>query len=124
MLKTLARSLAVLVLSALGTIAAHAQQPGALAQYVVALNSINVAYLNIRLHAEGSAYQLDLAADVTGLAQIVAQGSGTVNSGGMMTETGLTSERFYLETRTSADRFSVETRHSGGTANHFAVSPP
>lgn len=124
MLKNLARSLAVLTLAVLAPPAAQAQQPGALAQYVVTLNGINVAYLNIRLHAQDSAYQLDLTADVAGLAQIVAQGSGTVNSSGRVTGTGLASDQFYLETRTSAERFSVETRYAGGTANHFAVSPP
>lgn len=124
MLKTLARSLAVFALSAFGAAAACAQQPGALAQYVVALNGINVAYLNVRLHTEGETYQLDLTADVTGLAQIVAQGSGAVNSGGRVTGTGLASNRFHLETRTSSDRFSVQTRYAGGTANDFTVSPP
>jgi hypothetical protein len=123
-LKTIARSLAVLILAALCPLAALAQQPGALAQYVVTLNGINVAYLNIRLNIEGGSYQLDLSANVIGLAQIVAQGSGAVNSGGRVTSNGLASDRFYLETRTSSDRFSVETRYAGGTANHFVVSPP
>lgn len=124
MLKPIARSLAALAFALAAPFAAYAQQPGALAQYVVTLNGINTAYLNVRLHADGSAYQLDLAADVIGLAQIVAQGSGAVNSGGRVTATGLASDRFYLETRTSSDRFSVETRYTNGTANQFVVSPP
>lgn len=123
MLKSLARSLTVFALAAFG-FSAQAQQPGALAQYVVTLNGINVAYLNVRLGIEGSTYQLDLSADVIGLAQVVAQGSGAVNSGGRVTASGLASDRFYLETRTNSERFSVETRYANGTANHFVVTPP
>lgn len=123
MLKSLARSLTVFALAAFG-VSAQAQQPGALAQYVVTLNGINVAYLNVRLGIEGTSYQLDLSADVIGLAQVVAQGSGAVNSGGRVTASGLASDRFYLETRTSTERFSVETRYSNGTANHYVVTPP
>jgi hypothetical protein len=122
-LKSLARSLTVFALAAFG-VSAQAQQPGALAQYVVTLNGINVAYLNVRLGIEGTSYQLDLSADVIGLAQVVAQGSGAVNSGGRVTASGLASDRFYLETRTSTERFSVETRYSNGTANHYVVTPP
>nr|WP_246473131.1 DUF3108 domain-containing protein [Pelagibacterium limicola] len=123
-MKSLVRSLAVLFLLVFGSVAAQAQQPGALAQYVVTLNGINIAYINVRLNLENGIYQLDLTADVAGLAQIVAQGSGAVNSGGRVTASGLASDRFYLETRTSAERFSVEARYSNGTADHFAVSPP
>ncbi len=123
MLNTLARSLAVVTFSLFSAFAALAQQPGTVAQYVVTLNGINVAYLGVRLNFEGSAYQLDLSAEVIGLAQIVAQGSGAVNSGGRVTGTGLASERFYLETRTSTERFSVEARYAGGNANHASVSP-
>ncbi len=122
--KFLSRLLCALGLLALGTLSSLAQQPGALASYVVTLNGINVAYINVRLNVEGSGYQLDLTADVAGLAQIVAQGSGVVNSGGRVTGTGLVSDRFFLETRTQTDRFAVDTRYSNSNATQFTVTPP
>lgn len=103
---------------------ALAQQTNALARYVVNVGGINVAYLNIRLEADSTSYQLDVSADVAGLAQIVSEGSGSVNSGGRVTPQGLLSNRFYLETRSGGERFSVETRYSGGTANNGTVTPP
>lgn len=103
---------------------AQAQTTGALAQYVVNLAGINVAYVNIRLAVEGNTYQLDVSADVAGLAQMVAQGAGSANSGGMLTESGLASNRFYLETRTAQDRFSVQAQYAGGNTTSFAVNPP
>lgn len=124
MLKFLVRSFCALALVCAGVFPASAQQPGSIAQYVITLNGINVAYLNIRLHTQADTYQLDISADVAGLAQVVAQGSGAVNSGGRVTQTGLLSDRFYLETRTSTERFSVETRYQNGNANHSAVNPP
>lgn len=99
-------------------------QVNALAQYVVNIAGINVAYVNVRLEVEGSAYQLDIAADVAGLAQMVAQGAGSANSGGVLTNTGLASTRFYLETRTAEDRFSVQAQYAGGNTTSFAVNPP
>nr|WP_255714714.1 DUF3108 domain-containing protein [Pelagibacterium xiamenense] len=103
---------------------ASAQQAQALARYVVSLGGINVAYLNVRLDIESTSYQLDLSADVAGLAQVVAEGSGSVNSGGQVTPWGLASNRFYLETRSQGERFSLETYYSGGNASNGIVSPP
>ncbi len=113
-----------LAVLALAATPAQAQQANALASYVVNLAGINVAYVNIRLDADGASYQLDLSADVAGLAQVVSQGSGSVNSGGRITGDGLASDRFFLETRTQSERFQVETRYQGGNAVHHAVSPP
>jgi len=101
-----------------------AQEMSTLAQYVVNLAGINVAYVNVRLEVEGSTYQLDISADVAGLAQMVAQGAGSANSGGMLTNTGLASNRFYLETRTAQDRFSVQAQYAGGNTTSFSVNPP
>lgn len=103
---------------------AFAQQANALARYVVNMGGINVAYINIRLEADGASYQLDLSADVAGLAQIVAQGSGAVNSGGRVTADGLAANRFYLETRTQTDRFSVQTNYQNANASEGTVAPP
>lgn len=104
--------------------AAPAQEASTLASYVVNLGGINVAYINIRFNIEGAGYQLDLTADVAGLAQVVAQGSGAVNSGGRLTATGLASDRFFLETRTQSDRFAVEARYANSNTTHYSVSPP
>lgn len=101
-----------------------AQQTNALARYVVNVGGINVANLDIRLAVEGAAYQLDVSADVAGLAQVVSQGSGAVNSGGTVTPEGLRSDRFYLETRSGGERFSLETRYANGNAGNGVVSPP
>lgn len=103
---------------------ASAQSVSALASYVVNLNGINVAYVDIRLNVEGAAYQLDVSADVAGLAQFVSEGSGSANSGGAVTATGLASDRFYLETRTKAERFSVQSAYRAGNATDFGVNPP
>lgn len=103
---------------------AAAQNTQALARYVVNLGGINIADLNIRLDVQGNGYQLDLSADVAGLAQVMAEGSGAVNSGGIVTPDGLMSNRFHLETRSQGERFSLDTRYSGGTAATGVVSPP
>lgn len=121
-LKSLART-AALVLG-LSASTASTQETSTLASYVVNLGGINVAYINIRFNTEGAGYQLDLTADVAGLAQVVAQGSGAVNSGGRITATGLVSDRFFLETRTQSDRFAVEARYANSNTTHFSVSPP
>lgn len=106
------------------SVPALAQEVNAHARYAVTVGGINVANVQIRLETDQSQYQLDVTADVAGLAQIVAQGSGAANSGGRLTTSGLASDRFYLETRTQSERFAVETRYSGGNANHQAVTPP
>src|SRR5690606_38605697 len=71
-----------------------------------------------------SSYRLDLAADVTGLAQVVAQGSGAVNSAGVVTNAGLQSTRFYLETRTANESFRLQTAYANGNAAEGTVTPP
>ncbi|WP_158541623.1 DUF3108 domain-containing protein [Pelagibacterium lacus] len=103
---------------------ATAQQDGSIATYVVSVGGINVANVSIRLATEGASYQLDLAADVAGLAQVLAQGSGAVNSGGAITNSGLRSNRFYLETRAQAERFALSTAYAGGNATGWDVTPP
>lgn len=119
------RSLALSAALALGIAGpASAQQDGTIARYVVSAGGINVANISIRFSTEGSSYQLDLTADVAGLAQVVAQGSGAVNSGGTITNSGLQSNRFYLETRTASERFALSTAYSGGTATNSTVEPP
>lgn len=113
---------AALVLGLTGPTAA--QQDGSIATYVISIGGINVANVNIRLATEGAAYQLDLSADVAGLAQVVAQGSGAVNSGGVLTNTGLQANRFYLETRTANERFALQTAYANGNAGEGTVTPP
>lgn len=104
--------------------AATAQQAGTIASYIVSIGGINVSNIDIRLSTEGASYQLDLSADVTGLAQVIAQGSGAVNSGGAITATGLQSSRFYLETRTANESFRLQTAYSGANASVGNVTPP
>lgn len=118
-------SLALGTLLALGlAVPATAQQQGSIASYIVSIGGINVSTIDIRLGLEGSGYQLDVVADVTGLAQVVAQGSGAVNSGGAITATGLQSNRFFLETRTANERFALQTTYAGGNASVGDVTPP
>ncbi|WP_417583600.1 DUF3108 domain-containing protein [Pelagibacterium sp.] len=117
-------SFAVGITLALGfTAPAVAQQQGSIASYIVSIGGINVSTIDIRLGLEGASYQLDVVADVAGLAQVVAQGSGAVNSGGAITATGLQSSRFYLETRAADERFALQTVYSGGNASVGDVSP-
>lgn len=104
-------------------LSASAQQDGSVASYVVSIGGINVSNIDIRLATEGSSYQLDLSADVTGLAQVLAQGAGSVNSSGSLTATGLQAQRFYLETRTASERFSLQTAYSNGNAATGTVIP-
>lgn len=113
---------AVLALGLAGP--AAAQQAGSIATYVVSIGGINVANVSIRLATEGSAYQLDLSADVAGLAQVVAQGSGAVNSGGVITQTGLQASSFFLETRTANERFALQTAYTNANASEGTVTPP
>lgn len=119
------RSLAVAAAFLAGALPclAQAQQIHTLASYTVSLAGVNVANVDIRLDIAGADYQLDLAADVAGLAQMVAQGTGAVNSGGVVTADGLRATRFYLETRTASDRFTVQSQFAGGNATNFSVNP-
>ena len=118
---SLAASAALVLASA---VPALAQQAGTIASYVVSIGGINVSSIDIRLATDSGSYQLDLSADVAGLAQVVAQGSGAVNSGGVITNSGLRSNRFYLETRTQSERFALETAYANGNATSASVSPP
>ncbi|WP_127144147.1 DUF3108 domain-containing protein [Pelagibacterium montanilacus] len=120
--RTALATMVLLAGSALGGATAHAQDLRH-ASYVASIGGINVANVNIRLAIEGAGYQLDLSADVAGLAQIVARGSGAVNSGGRITQRGLASDRFFLETRSQGERFAVEASYSGGNTTNYAVTP-
>lgn len=107
-----------------GVTGLYAQSAATHASYVVNMGGINAAYINIRFDTDGRDYQLDLTADVAGLAQIIASGSGVVNSTGKISSSGLASERFFLETRAEGERFSLESQYSNGTANRYVVNPP
>jgi hypothetical protein len=92
--------------------------------YIVSLGGINIAAVDVELEDDGSRYQMDVAANVTGLGQMVASGTARVNSSGRISGGRLVSEKFDLATRANGEDFSVRIGYAGGNVASFIVDPP
>ncbi len=93
------------------------------ADYVVNLAGINVASVDVRFVDDGSHFNIDLGANVSGVGTLVARGTATADVAGTSSR-GLTADGFKLETRANGEDFSVDVDYSGGDATAFKIDPP
>ena len=114
---------ALFVLGSL-TIPALAGNVAAVADYAISLGNTNIANLTIALDDDGRHYRLSADARITGLASLVASGSGKVESEGISGQNALTSERFDLLTSSGGEDFTVLVTYASRDVQSFVVNPP
>lgn len=106
------------------TLPALADPVAAVADYAISLGNSNIASVRIALQDDGNQYKLNADARITGLASLVSSGSGKVESEGISTSTGLTSERFDLLTSSGGEDFTVAITYAGRDVQSFVINPP
>lgn len=94
------------------------------ASYVVNLGGNIIANARFRFEDDGSAYTLNLDANVSGVAQLVASGIAKVESAGAVTEDGLRSNSFNLLTRASGEDFTIKVSYQKSDVTAFVINPP
>lgn len=117
-------TLAGALLFALGALTVPAHAAEVIADYAVSLGNTNIASVTIGLQDDGKQYRLDANARITGMASLVASGSGKVESQGRSSETGLTSERFDLLTSSGGEDFTVLVTYAARDVQSFVINPP
>ncbi len=110
----------------LAAVQAPAQAAGvaAVADYIVSLGNTNIANVTIGLEDDGNRYRMRADARITGLASLVASGSGRIESEGDSAGTALTSERFDLLTSSGGEDFKVAVTYAARNVQSFIVNPP
>ncbi len=121
----MSRLLSVLpaALVALSAGAAHADT-SATANYVINLGGNILASATFKFNENGTNYTLDLDANVSGIAQLVAAGTAKADSSGAVTENGLRSNAFNLITHSGGEAFKVQVAYAGGDVSAFVIDPP
>lgn len=119
-------TLAATLLLSLGSllVPAHAEPVTAIADYMISLGNTNIATVTIGLRDDGKRYQLEADARITGLASLVASGSGKIESQGASSGNALTSESFDLLTSSGGEDFKVAVTYAGKDVESFVVNPP
>jgi hypothetical protein len=124
MLQRFIRILAVAGPLALAPLGAQADDLRAVARYAVTLGGTQIATANVSLSDAGGSYSLALDAKISGLAQLVANGTARLESTGTSTVTGLKSQKFDMLTRANGEAFTVAVTYANGGVNSFIVDPP
>jgi hypothetical protein len=96
----------------------------ATASYVINLGGNIVATASFKFTDSGSTYDLDLSANVSGIAQLVAAGTAKADSTGTVTADGLHSNAFNLITHSGGEDFKVQVTYAGGDVSAFVITPP
>ena len=94
------------------------------ASYVVNLGGNILATASFKFVVTGATYDLDLNANVSGLAQLVAAGTARASSEGAVTNAGLVSNAFNLTTHSGGDEVKVQVTYSGGNVAAFVQACP
>jgi hypothetical protein len=103
--------------------AVRATDVSASASYVVNLGGTIIATARFKLTQSGTAYDLALDANVSGIAQLVASGIAKVDSAGIAAGDGLHSSSFDLLTRSGGDDFTIKVQYASGNVTAFIVNP-
>lgn len=103
---------------------AAAAEVAATADYSVSLGNNTIASVSIALSDDGAHYRLAADARITGLASLVASGSGKIESEGISGSSALTSERFDLLTSSGGEDFTVLVTYAAKDVQSFVVNPP
>jgi hypothetical protein len=122
-LSRLLRALPAALIVLFGATSAEAQV-SANASYVVNLGGTIIANAKFHLADDGSTYSLNLDANVSGVAQLVASGIAQVDSTGIVTKDGLRSSDFDLLTRAGGDDFTIKVQYQKGDVAAFMINPP
>ncbi len=120
----LLRAFPIALVLALGASAAAFADTTANASYVVNLGGNIIATASFKFTDAGGRYDLDLSANVSGIAQLVASGTARASSSGAVTSSGLVSDAFNLITHSGGDDFKVQVAYAGGDVTAFVVNPP
>lgn len=121
---SLSRAFAGLALMACTTLPAMAQSVNSTADYVVSLAGINMASVEVKFMDDGSHFDLDLGADVSGVGTLVASGTARADSSGTSKTGALNANGFNLETHANGESFSVDVEYTSGNATGFQIQPP
>ena len=108
----------------LSPLPALADEVRAIARYSVNLGGTKIATANVSLDDTGATYSMALDAKITGMAQLVANGTARLESTGDSTSSGLRSEKFDIATRASGEDFTVAITYVQGGVASFIVNPP
>jgi hypothetical protein len=111
------------VIALLGATSARAEV-SASASYVINLGGTIIASAKFHLADDGAAYSLNLDANITGIAQLVASGIARVDSTGIVTKDGLRSSGFDLLTRAGGEDFTIKVQYQKGDVAAFMINPP
>ena len=114
----------LLALALLATPVAAADDLHVTAKYAITLGGTNIAQANVTLDDAGGNYTMAADAKISGLAQLVANGTLRLGSAGASNAKGLSSRRFELMTRTSGEVFTVAISYTGSGVESFVVDPP
>ncbi|HQZ11626.1 MAG TPA: DUF3108 domain-containing protein [Devosia sp.] len=96
----------------------------AVATYGVSLGGTSIASVSISLTDSGERYSMGLNARITGLAQLVTNGSIKADSAGASTPAGLVSEKFDMRTRSGDVDYTVDLAFAKKEVTQFIVTPP
>lgn len=94
------------------------------ASYVINLGGINIATADVNFTEGGGRYNVDIAANVSGVGTLVAQGTAHADSSGAASDHRLTARDFNVTTRANGRDFSVAVQYAAGNATAFKVDPP
>jgi hypothetical protein len=122
-LPRLLRALPAALIALCGVSAAKADM-SASASYVINLGGTIIASAKFNLSDDGAAYSLNLDANITGVAQLVASGIARVDSTGIVTRGGLRSSSFDLLTRAGGEDFTIKVQYQKGDVAAFMINPP
>lgn len=116
--KRLALALPILITPAL------ADDFRAVADYAVTLGGTHIAKATVTLSDADGKYDLTVDAKISGLAQLVANGSAHLESTGNSGAAGLKARNFALTTQASGETYNVGISFTGGGVASFKVDPP
>jgi len=94
------------------------------AKYVVNIAGTIIANVDINLDTSQASYSLELSAAITGLGQLVAQGSASIDITGKTNGSAYAGQDFKLQTNTAQGKVNVDMRISRGRVNEFYITPP
>ena len=94
------------------------------ASYVINLGGNIIATASFKFSDTGGKYDLDLSANVSGIAQLVAAGTAKADSTGTVAADGLHSTAFNLITHSGGEDFKVQVAYAGGDVSAFVITPP
>jgi hypothetical protein len=110
-----------LVSLTLPTLAAEVR---AVAKYTLTLGGTQIATANVSLDDTGDSYSMAVDAKISGLAQLVANGTARMQSTGSSNGSSLRSQKFDITTHASGEDFSVAITYASGGVASFVVTPP